>query len=649
MKPALFSSSRRRSLKVLATAPMLPLTTGVLGSLAGVATAKTADAVRKAFVSAEFVGMAAPALDNPAALAETTVGSSLRIHWDDKTESTFELAYKPFFLTGDKVPGDNGQDVIAGGYFDINNKPIMDNSVAGKERQIFSDSPDGTSLLKLEKASVDGVKGNTVFAVVQFEYTTRNLNGDDMYGKLPSPIAVLTLDQDPETGHLSLVKYHNVDTSGVHGLWITCGASLSPWNTHLSSEEYEPDAFKITKNDEFKGFSKALFGDEKKANPYHYGHMPEVTVNPDGTGSIKKHFNLGRISHELIQVMPDKRTALMGDDANNGGLFMFVADQEADLSAGNLYVAKWHQTSGEGPGSADLTWIHLGHATSDEIKALADKLKPEDIMEVKTEDPSDDSFHKIHFDKKVNWIKVKPGMEKTAAFLETHRYAALVGGSMGFSKMEGTTVNAKDKIAYSAMSYVRDAMLDGSGDIKVQGPYAGAVYALNLKDGQKDNNDKPIASAWVPVDMKPPAELVGEDLKTPDALGNTANADRIANPDNIKFSEKLRTLFIGEDSGTHVNNFLWAYNVDTKSLVRLLSCPAGAESTGLQSVDELNGWTYIMSNFQHAGDWEKGKGGKPGLHDVIKDKVAPLINENYHDRFSAAVGYLTGKETSMKI
>ncbi|AVT10302.1 alkaline phosphatase PhoX, partial [Paracidovorax avenae] len=147
-----------------------------------------------------------------------------------------------------------------------------------------------------------------------------------MYGLLPSPIAVLTLDQDPATGKLTLVKYHNVDTSGVKGLWITCGASLSPWNTHLSSEEYEPDATLAT-NAQLQGFSKALFGDAAKANPYDYGHMPEVTVNPDGTGSIKKHYCMGRISHELVQVMPDNRTALMGDDATNGGLFMFVADK----------------------------------------------------------------------------------------------------------------------------------------------------------------------------------------------------------------------------------------------------------------------------------------------------------------------------------
>jgi hypothetical protein len=92
----------------------------------------------------------------------------------------------------------------------------------------------------------------------------------------------------------------------------------------------------------------------------------------------------------------------------------------------------------------------------------------------------------------------------------------------------------------------------------------------------------------------------------------------------------------------HVNNFLWAYNVDTKALTRVLSCPAGAESTGLHAVDEINGWTYVMSNFQHAGDWEKG------LHDKVKDKLDALVRANYKDRFGATVGYLTGLPYSAK-
>ncbi len=130
--------------------------------------------------------------------------------------------------------------------------------------------------------------------------------------------------------------------------------------------------------------------------------------------------------------------------------------------------------------------------------------------------------------------------------------------------------------------------------------------------------------------------VTGEDLKEADALGNKANPDKVANPDNIKFSEDMRTLFIGEDSGMHVNNFLWAYNVDTGALARVLSTPSGAESTGLQSVDSINGWTYIMSNFQHPGDWEKG------LHDKVKDTLEPLINANFADRYAAQVGYVAG-------
>ena len=52
-------------------------------------------------------------------------------------------------------------------------------------------------------------------------------------------------------------------------------------------------------------------------------------------------------------------------------------------------------------------------------------------------------------------------IELAAAFLETHRYAALKGGSMGFTKMEGTTVNIKDKVAYSALANIQDSMIEG--------------------------------------------------------------------------------------------------------------------------------------------------------------------------------------------
>jgi hypothetical protein len=88
---------------------------------------------------------------------------------------------------------------------------------------------------------------------------------------------------------------------------------------------------------------------------------------------------------------------------------------------------------------------------------------------------------------------------------------------------------------------------------------------------------------------------------------------------------------------------LWAYNVDSKTLTRLATMPVGAESTGLHVVDDLNGWTYIMSNFQHAGDWI------PTLHGKVQATLEPLVSANYKNRFGAAVGYFTAEASSIKM
>ncbi|RZT36397.1 PhoX family protein [Cupriavidus agavae] len=662
-------ATRRKALKFLAGAPMLPLGLASTSLLAGCGGGDDAPATTTptspgggtttppattvAFKDASFTSMPAPSLANPAEMATTTVGSSMKVNFVDGSSQTYKLSYQPFFMTGDMVSDGKGGQILAGGYFDINNQPIMDAST-GTPAQFYSDSPDGTSLLKIDGAKVDGVKGNTVFAVVQFEYTTTDqAKLVSMYGKLPSPIAILTLDQDPATGKLKLVKYHNVDTSSANGLWITCGASLSPWNTHLSSEEYEPDAANPGTAQNL-AFAKNLYGTASiPFNPYLYGHLPEVTVNADGTGSIRKHYCLGRISHELVQVMPDNRTVLMGDDATNSGLFMFVADKEKDLSAGTLYVAKVGTGFSVNPADpgADLTWVKLGHATSAQVEGWAKSHTFADIMELSATDPAlnatpDTTFTKINYSGATQWIKIKPGKELVAAFLETHRYAFVAGGSMGFTKMEGTTVNIRDKVAYSALQNIVDSMVlnntakgwNAQSNINVPAAInAGGVMQHKLGGGQKDTSGAAINSEWVPIHTQ--ALIVGKDIAA-DALGNTADPSTIGNPDNLKFSEKLRTLFIGEDSSNHTNNFLWAYNVDTKQLSRLMSVPAGGESTGLHAVDELNGWTYIMSNFQHAGD---------GIKAAVKTQVEPLVFANYRNGLGASVGYLTADATSIKI
>ena len=674
-------TDRRNFLQLLGTTPVL-LAGGSLFAL------PTWAADTKSYATAVKFNPSS----NPSTVAQRAAvftDATIGITYSDNTVKTAQaLTFIELFRTGDtlsKPPAAGGGKTVAAGYTRPDGvTPILDTD--GK--QMFSDCVDGQSLIKLANPSVSGLEGNTLFLVTQYEYKTVNLAGAAIYGTLPCPMSITTLAQNTQTGALSVKYHYPMPTKDVHGLWTTCAGSLSPWNTHLSSEEYEPDAWLVmmrkakgsnlsaaeltgwrashlslanTSLSKFFEFSRNTLDAPNTAeanttaNPYHYGHVPEVTVNPDGTGSIKKHYGLGRISRELVQVMPDQQTVLMGDDYTGGAMFMFIADRATDLSSGTLYGAKMTQTSDTYGGTFTLSWIKLGSASSQEIKVLADSLSPKDIMDVRFTDPIDSSYTKMALDGwGYQWVKVLPQQAKAAAFLETHRFAAIAGVSMELTKLEGVAVNAKDKLAYFAVSRIETTMLGGNeqtartrpevDDIALAALRPGAVYAAKLSGGQSDSTGSAINSAWVPTTFYVPNGLLGENAAT-DADGNNANINKISQPDNVKFSESMRTLFVGEDGSGHLNNYVWAYNINTQILSKLLSTPAGAECTGLQAVDNLNGFAYVMTAFQHAGDWTynstTGTGslnGKP----VPAELMSAISSQWGGINQKSAVGYISG-------
>jgi uncharacterized protein len=666
--------SRRTLLQWASAVPASPL----IGSLsaAGLLSACGGNSTKATVTGITFGGMAAPTAT--ADRATTFTNATVSVAYSDSTSATKALVYKTLYKTGETMNRPDGGQAITGGYYDTNGKAIMDTSGTSPV-QFFSDCPDGTSLLKLSNPTVTGVSGHVLFHVAQFEYKTANaLQGEarrgggtynvgggsnGMYGLLPSQIGVTTVSQDKSTGELTPVYYHPVNTASVHGLWITCASSLSPWNTHLSSEEYPPDAAALSGSSltSFQTFSSNCLGAANLANPYHYGHVPEVTVKPDGTASIKKHYCLGRVSREKVQVMPDNKTCMMGDDATGGGMFLFVADTAGDLSSGTLYAAKLTETDStkrSAGGAFSIEFVKLGRASSSQVEALANQYFAnggqtgawQNILEgvfkdfkyaadgtyttsvttangatvyLKPADATTDysSYKLINFGSTQQLVKVKSGAEVGAAFLETERYASYLGATMEFTKLEGVTLNAKDKKAYVAMS--------ANNVLKLSTINAGATYEVVL------GTDATIGSDWVPKSMAVPTKLLGKDET--DALGNAANVDTVANTDNLWFSESARTLFIGEDSGMHLNNYVWAYNVDTQVLSRIFSAPSGAECTGLQAVDNLNDFAYVTSNFQHPGDWESIHS---NLLNASGSTLNSSINSNWGNKDKAALGYM---------
>jgi len=610
----------------------LSLATALMIGLTGCdsSTAPVPD-VPKSVKKVEFVGMDAPkSVDE---MSKTYSNAKVKVYTSDTEYKEYPLSYNVLFGVKDKV-GTNKYS--AGQLYNYKMEPLHD----PLGNPVIAETPDSNSLL-----NIDG----KLYLVSHLEYDWILSDGTasdkyaGWYSRMPMSMILTSITQD-SSGKLKAVEQKPIDFSSVDGIWIPCFGSQTPWNTHLGSEEdydlyFTPASGTSNYQATLEG-TKALtelyFKNEKTANPYHYGYITEVVVKADSSTTPIKHYSMGRGTWEMSKIMPDGKTAFFGDDGTNVGLYMYVANKANDLTGGTLYAGKWTQTSPDGStdgGKATISWIKLGSATDAEVKSWADKYSFDDIFEYSLEPK--DGFTAIKAGHTgVEYLKLKPNMENIAAHLELRRYAAIKGATTEWNKMEGVAVNSSDKKLYIAMSYIDKGMKTdatfATDDIRVAKNNCGGTYELNLKSGIKDSEGNAINSDYVPVDMYVPEMLLGQEIAT-DEFGNTCAVDKVANTDNIFFSEKMRTLFIGEDSGTHTNNFVWAYNVDTKKLSRIASVTAGGESTGLQVVENLNGHTYIMSNAQHLGDFTKTT---PA---TLKAELETKI-----DKFNAPFGYIGG-------
>lgn len=445
------------------------------------------------------------------------------------------------------------------------------------------------------------------------------------------------LEQDAE-GHLSVKpdSLRFIDQSADFGGYVHCAGQTTPWQSHLGSEEYEPDARFIEEHFDSASQSSgnryydelALYwqnrSDEDSSNstlssglnmisPYFYGWIPEVTIAEDGDPNYRKHFSMGRFSHELAYVMPDQKTVYLSDDGTNGGLYLFIADLPQDLSAGTLYAARWQQTSDNGLGEAKIHWISLGHASDRQIRQwVAQKPHFSDLFT--TAQPNStglcpSTFVSINTSAGHECLKLKDiNGDQTvneadaiiASRLETRRMAAYKKATTEFRKGEGITFNPQSGELYLSLSEIargmenhakkgeQNAQYDqgGANHIRLSYNPCGGVYALQTQ------SDTKMKSAYIVQQAK------GLIAGTPTQDGRCAT-DFVANPDNISFLADSNSLVIGEDSDRHSNNFVWSFDPYQRTLTRIFSAPQGAEATSTFWHGNINGYAYITVVSQH--------------------------------------------------
>lgn len=535
-----------------------------------------------------FSPVAAPVTDKD----KREVKASTQVVVDGKTA---EIGFTALVRSGDKIGGG-----VFGLILDEKGKPI----VGADGSPMISSDTDFSSILQ---------KNGKLYIASHFE--TR-----------PAAVYLTEVQKDGESGELRAVATQPVDFSADGGLWVPCAGSVTPWGTHLGSEEYEPDAQviettrDIAKLDAYPKPMALYFGYDamdaakkpsmdgfrKVFNPYRYGYVTEVSVDDAGKGTGVKHYAMGRFSHELGYVMPDGKTVYMSDDGTNVGLFRFVADEAGKLDSGRLFAAEWEQISADDGGEAKLSWIDLGAGKSADVKALIDKgIKFSDIFEsaaMAKDGTCAAGFTPSTANEVKECLKLKDGMAFAASRLETRRYAAIKGATTEIRKEEGITYDPDHKRLYVAISEISNGMEDmkkkGKDDtgfdvpsqnhIKVAYNPCGGVYALDLDD------------AYVATTMK--ALIVGKPHKYESGpyAGNTCDIDGLANPDNISYVPGRNTLIIGEDTGSgHQNDAVWSMNLDTKELTRIETTPYGSETTSVYVYPNVQGHAYIMSVVQH--------------------------------------------------
>jgi len=516
----------------------------------------------------EIIGMNNPSND----VSRTSIYSDAKIKriFSNGQSEEYPLVYQNLFKSNDVF-----QSKIIGGIIDTFSQPIYDRSQNGIVTQFIADRFPAFALQLIDKQWV---------LLTGFSSNLQTL---------PNHLNISTLDQNSGTGSLKIQK-----TSAFEGGYWKMGGGFFSDPHLLMTERDEPDArsWEISKeNHTLNTFLNIYYQDETNISnnsPYRYGLIIDSKIQDNLTLFSSKHYSLGRIGRASIIVMPDKKTVYFGDSQQYGVFLMFIANAESDFSNGMLYAAKWDQLNKT---KANLSWIYLGSTSDGEIKALVNNgVTFSKIFE--TKDQPNIDFKTIQTLNGFEYLKLKEYQETAAAFLETRRYAAMLGATSEFSPITGFAINTKDKKLYAAMPMVSQGMLDNSLDIQnhitMNKSNAGAIFEINLAAQQKDQRRENISSEWVATSVQISQTITGEDLPTPDKIGNTATLEKPANPSVLAFHERLRTLFIGESGLSHVDRFVWGFQPETQQLTKILYAPA--EVTALQLIDNTNNFNYLL-------------------------------------------------------
>lgn len=90
-----------------------------------------------------------------------------------------------------------------------------------------------------------------------------------------------------------------------------------------------------------------------------------VELDPRKAKAVRKQYNWGRQGFEGGVVMPDNKTAYLGEDGSPGLFTKFVADVAGDFTKGKTYIYKWDNDN-----TPSNNWIEIGNLKLDSMMKI---------------------------------------------------------------------------------------------------------------------------------------------------------------------------------------------------------------------------------------------------------------------------------------